>query len=104
MILRTVFNIKVLTISSFYRVYKISLIKKIYEKYEQIIEESGFISMLEILIKSIRCNASIIELPMILNSDNRNDKSKMKILKTSFEYLYFIFFKKIKGTCHKETT
>ena len=35
--------------------------------------------MLEILLKSIKLNARIIEVPMILKSDKRVGKSKMKI-------------------------
>ena len=50
--------------------------------------------MLEILIKSIKAGASIIEVPMQLNSNNRKGKSKMKIYKTSMEYLKFLFREK----------
>ena len=38
--------------------------------------------MLEILLKSIKAGARIIEVPMILRSDLRKDKTKMKIGKT----------------------
>jgi len=88
-ILRVFFDIKVLTLSSFYRVYKIGLINKVKSKHNTIITESGFICALELLIKSIRVEARIIEVPMILKSDKRRGKSKMKILKTSLEYLNF---------------
>jgi len=92
--LRYSFNIKVLTLSSFYRVYKITLLKKIIEKYKEPIEEQGFICMLEILIKSINSFASIIEVPMLLCSERRKGKSKMKVLKTSLRYLKFMILKK----------
>ncbi|MFA6923984.1 MAG: glycosyltransferase [Bacteroidales bacterium] len=94
MLFRSFFNIKVLTLSSFYRVYHISLIKKIKERYGVIIKENGFISMLEILIKAIRVNASIIEVPMLLKSENRKGKSKMKIFKNTLNYIRFLFFNK----------
>jgi dolichol-phosphate mannosyltransferase len=84
--LRYLFEIKVLTLSSFYRVYSISLIKKIKINNSKIISESGFISMLEILVKSIKVKATIVELPMILYSKKRDGRSKMKILKTSLAY------------------
>lgn len=48
--------------------------------------------MLEVLLKAIKCNADIIEVPMILDSGNRIGKSRMKILKTSFEYIRFLLF------------
>jgi len=94
MMFRSIFDIKVLTLSSFYRVYHKSLVRRIQQQNDEIISERGFISMLEILIKSIRCNASIIEVPMTLKSDARKGKSKMKILTTSMCYLRFLFFTK----------
>jgi dolichol-phosphate mannosyltransferase len=88
---RAFFNIKVLTLSSFYRVYRMDLIEKIKRNNHSIIAEPGFISMLEILIKSINLNASIIEVPMKLKSTNRVGKSKMKLFKTFVSYLRFLF-------------
>jgi glycosyltransferase involved in cell wall biosynthesis len=90
-IFRFLFNVKVLTLSSFYRVYKIGLIDKVKSKYTVIISESGFISMIELLIKTINTGATIIEVPMTLYSGQRKGKSKMKIIKTSISYLKFIF-------------
>lgn len=90
MMMRFIFDIKILTLSSFYRAYKIALIKKIKTQYKAIIEEKGFISMLEILIKSIRLNASIIEVPMMLYSSKRKGKSKMKKMKTMMSYFRFM--------------
>lgn len=92
---RYVFDIKTLTLTSFYRVYSIKILKKIKEKYSTIIEEKGFICMLEILLKAIRVNASIIEVPMKLVSGKRKDKSKMKKLKTLKEYIIFLLKQKI---------
>ncbi len=86
LVFRMFFNIKVLTLSSFYRVYKVDLIKRIKEKYGKIIKENGFTCMLELLIKAINVNATLIEVPMVLASNNRIGKSKMKIFKTSVSY------------------
>lgn len=91
MLMRLVFGIKVLTLSSFYRVYSVDLLRKISQRNEEIINEKGFICMVEILIKSIRLNADIIEVPMTLNSDARVGKSKMKVFKTTVNYLKFMF-------------
>lgn len=93
---RFLFNVKVLTLSSFYRVYSIELLREIKEKDKSIITENGFICMLEVLLKAIRCNAKIIEVPMKLNSSKRIGKSKMKIFKTSYAYFKFLFKKGIK--------
>jgi dolichol-phosphate mannosyltransferase len=90
MLMRFIFDIKILTLSSFYRAYRVNLVRKIKTEYQTIIEEKGFISMLEILIKAIRLNASIIEVPMMLYSQKRKGKSKMKKLKTMMSYLRFM--------------
>ena len=90
MLFRAFFNIKVLTLSSFYRVYKITLIKSIKIAYGSIIREKGFICMLEILIKAIHVHAKIIEVPMLLKSDQRKGKSKMKLITNTLSYLRFL--------------
>ncbi len=95
-IFRFIFNVKVLTLSSFYRVHQVEMIKAVKSTYGVIISESGFISMVELLIKSINVGAKIIEVPMTLYSGQRKGKSKMKVIKTSISYLKFIFkYKKI---------
>jgi len=91
--LRYLFDIKVLTLSSFYRVYSIDLIRKIKNNNATIISESGFTSMLEILVKSINEKATIVELPMILYSNKRVGRSKMKILKTSLAYFKYLILR-----------
>jgi dolichol-phosphate mannosyltransferase len=93
---RFVFDIKVQTISSFYRVYTVSLLKRIKIKYTNLIEENGFICMLEILTKAIHSEAKIIEVPMVLKSTKRLGKSKMKIVKTTIDYLKFLLKLKLK--------
>mgnify|MGYP001173394488 CR=1 FL=1 len=95
LIFRFVFDIKVQTLSSFYRVYDISLIKKIKSKYGNISSQNGFICKLDILLRSIKLNANIIEIPMVLKSKNRIGKSKLKILKTTSAYLKFLLKNKI---------
>jgi len=95
--LRSAFNIKVQTLSSFYRVYHISIIKKIKKNYNSIISETGFVSMFEILLKAAKLEASIIEIPMMLKSHNRKDKSKMKIFSTMIQYFKFIIRLGLKG-------
>jgi dolichol-phosphate mannosyltransferase len=88
---RFLFNINVLTLSSFYRVYTVSIIQNIKKKYPEIIKEKGYISKLEILLKAIRCEAHIIEVPMKLHSSRRIGESKMKIFKNSILYFNFLF-------------
>ena len=95
MLFRSIYGVKVLTLSSFYRIYSISILQKIKQNNKQIIEEKGFICMLEILLKAIKEQASVIEVPMILKSEMRKGKSKMKIFKTTKAYLRFLLKKSI---------
>lgn len=90
MLLRTVYEIKVQTLSSFYRVYSFALLERLNKHYDEIIQEKGFISMLEILLKSISLKARIVEIPMVLRSDAREGKSKMKVFKTARRYILFL--------------
>lgn len=94
-IFRAFFSIKVNTLSSFYRVYQLSLLKEIRTKYDILITQNGFICMVEILLKALVVNAKVIEVPMIMQSQNRSGKSKMKIVRTILSYLGFLF--KYKG-------
>jgi dolichol-phosphate mannosyltransferase len=89
LILRLWFDVKVLTLSSFFRLYSVSLLKKIRSEYGELIREKGFISMVEILVKAIRIQAKMIEIPMILDSTKRKGKSKMKVFKTMLSYVRF---------------
>jgi dolichol-phosphate mannosyltransferase len=92
MLMRMVFGVKVLTLSSFYRVYSVELLRNIKSNFGTINKEPGFICMLEILLKAIDCKAKIIEVPMLLKSENRKGKSKMKVFKTFRAYIRFLLF------------
>lgn len=97
-IFRFLFNVQVLTLSSFYRVYRIKLLQILQEKYKtDIIKEKGYVSMLEILLKSVIINSSIIEVPMRLHSSKRIGKSKMKVFQTTLRYLVFLLRAKYCG-------
>ena len=88
--LRFVFDVKVLTLSSFYRIYSVGLLRQVKENHGKVIEETGFISMVEVLVKCIREGATIVEVPMVLHSQKRKGKSKMKVFKTMMDYLKFL--------------
>lgn len=87
---RFLFNIQVLTLSSFYRVYSLSILQKMKAKNQALIAEPGFICMLEILVKAIKEGAKVIEVPMQLHSSKRQGQSKMKVFKTTLRYFRFL--------------
>ncbi len=94
LLFRFLFDLKILTLSSFYRVYSVSLLQKIKQNNNAIITEYGFICMLEILVKAIKQDAKMIEVPMLLKSKKRVGKSKLKVFKTTMAYFRFLLFKK----------
>lgn len=93
---RFLFDIKVLTLSSFYRVYSVSLLKRVQDKFGSTTTEPGFVCMLEILVRSIQCDAKVIEVPMQLHSSKRIGPSNMKVLKTTLHYFRFLVKGKLK--------
>jgi dolichol-phosphate mannosyltransferase len=97
LIFRFLFGIRVLTLSSFYRVYTITILAKINAQHGELIRESGFISMLEILVNALKAEARVIEVPMRLHSGKRNGKSKMKVFRTTIDYFRFLVIRKFRS-------
>lgn len=78
----------ILTMSSFYRLHRGEVIKKLQMLYgSRIIERQGYESMIEMLLKMLYLQTKISEVPMLLDTSRRIGKSKMKILKTVVGYL-----------------
>lgn len=78
----------ILTMSSFFRLYRGSVIRKLQKHYgPAILERNGFESMIELLLKMLYLQTTISEVPMLLDTSRRKGKSKMKILKTIYGYL-----------------
>ncbi len=78
--------------TSGYRGYKTKLIKMMIEKYgEKLIESKGFPINLELLLKSIPFYPKISEIPLVLEYNNKKGKSKIKIIKTIFQYFHLLY-------------
>ena len=65
-----------------YRIYSYDIIKKIKEKYNVIIDTSGFSCMVELLYKANQLRSSINEIPFILRYDEKIGESKMNVTST----------------------
>lgn len=77
-----------LTVSSFYRLHRGSLILRLQEVYgPRIIERSGFESMVEMLMKMVFLGSSISEVAMVLDTSQRIGPSKMKVGRTALGYI-----------------
>ena len=92
MLLKISFPIRgVNTYSSFYRAYDAKRLKMAFEAYEgKILEEKGFVCMVEMLVKLSRLPLKITEEPMVLKCDKREGSSKMRRRRTILGYLMFI--------------
>lgn len=89
---RFLFKLKgIRTLTSFYRAYQVRLIKKAYKEYNgKLIEQPGFACMVEMLLKLLRCGAKVIEVPMVLRCQMRQDDSKMDVPKTILEHVKLV--------------
>jgi dolichol-phosphate mannosyltransferase len=91
-LLKMFFPIKgVNTYSSFYRAFNANTLKMAFVAYDSnLLEEKGFVCMVELLAKLSRLPLKIIEVPMVLRCDKREGVSKMRRRKTISGYLKFI--------------
>jgi dolichol-phosphate mannosyltransferase len=78
------------TLTSFYRAYRWDALKKIADRFDPLIEETGFICQVELLRKSRLAGLKILEIPTRVYSERRIGKSKMKLIKTAVEHLRFL--------------
>lgn len=70
----------ILTISSFYRLYRGSLVQELQRYYGPLIlERHGFECMVELLMKMIYLRSTIAEVPMSLDGGERAGQSKMRV-------------------------
>lgn len=84
-----------LTVSSFFRLYKADTLKKLQRRYGPgIVERAGFECMVEMAMKMAFCGISISEVPMVLDTKARVGKSRMKIMRTIRGYLTLWFHKR----------
>jgi dolichol-phosphate mannosyltransferase len=75
------------TVSSFFRVYRASVLRRGYATYgDNLIQERGFACKAEILIKLSRMGITVAEVPVTLDWSKREGASKMKVLPTMGGY------------------
>tara|TARA_B100000029_G_scaffold328287_1_gene320608 strand:- start:422 stop:1183 length:762 start_codon:yes stop_codon:yes gene_type:complete len=79
-----------------YRAYRIKILKDVSEKIKPFFSESGFSSMVDILLKLQKCNKNINgeEIPIILRYDLKKGKSKMKVINNIFNSIFLILKRK----------
>ena len=78
----------ILTVSSFFRLYRAKALIKMQRVFgPEILERTGFESMVEMVMKITMLKLSLSEVAMELDSSLRKGKSKMKVLQTIIGYL-----------------
>jgi dolichol-phosphate mannosyltransferase len=78
------------TLTSFYRLYNRKALETLSKNGNLVLEETGFICQVEILLKLHRAGLSIVEVPTVLFTDRRKGQSKMNMGKTLISHLRFI--------------
>jgi len=74
-----------------YRAYRISIIRKGFAEYgDQLVSETSFVCMAELLVKLFSVGAKVAEYPLVLRYDLKQGKSKMNIGRTLKRYLHFV--------------
>ena len=93
-----IFRVKgVGTYSSFYRVYRSSILKKVKDVYgDKFITENGFGVFVEFLVKLNLIGAKIREVPASVDWSRKRGKSKMKIIDSTLEH-FSLYIKFLKG-------
>jgi dolichol-phosphate mannosyltransferase len=87
LVFRRALGIEAQTVSSFFRVYRASVLRKSFAHYgSDLMRERGFACKAEILANMARLGARIAEVPVDLDSDRRIGKSKMPIFRTMVAY------------------
>jgi len=88
---------KVDTFSSFYRVHRAPFVARSLGAYgDNLIQEQGFVCVVEMLLKFGLLGAHIAEVPLRLDGSRRKDASKMKVIRTIRGYLQ-LFLDAISG-------
>jgi dolichol-phosphate mannosyltransferase len=86
-VVRRVLGIQAHTVSSFFRVYRASCLRRAEERYgDALIRERGFACKAELLAKIAALGARIEEVPVALDTSRRIGESKMPILRTVLGY------------------
>jgi dolichol-phosphate mannosyltransferase len=87
---RKCLNLPYQTLTSFYRIYRVTTIHQLQKDSYPIFSEKGFICQVEILYKLHRKGFVINEIPTTLFTDRRKGKSKMKLGKTMIAHVRFL--------------
>ncbi len=97
-IVRHALGVQASTVSSFFRVYRASVLRSAHEHYgDALIREPGFACKAELLSKLASLGARIEEVPVALDTSRRIGESKMPIVRTILCYWRMMFRQRLAG-------
>jgi dolichol-phosphate mannosyltransferase len=100
---RTMLGINARTVSSFFRVYRASLLRSGFARYgDGLIREQGFACKAELLVKLSALDARVVEIPVDLDATRRIGKSRMKIWPTMVAYARLMLRRPAAGELDEE--
>lgn len=86
-VVRKMLKIDARTVSSFFRIYRIDVLRRAIDAYgDDLIEEAGFACKAELLAKLLGLGARVDEVPVDLDGSRRVGESKMAVLPTMLGY------------------
>jgi dolichol-phosphate mannosyltransferase len=89
---KLLFRLSVKDVTSGFRCYKASIVRKIVNTYgPNFIESKGFEVAFELLVKAHKLGAKMSEVPIVLDYSKKKGRSKLKIQKTIFNYLRLMY-------------
>jgi dolichol-phosphate mannosyltransferase len=96
LVVRMALRVDAMTVSSFFRVYRASLLDRAFAIYgESLIREPGFACKAELLAKLSAIGARVVEVPTDLDASKRRDESKMRIAPTVFGYFRLLIRQRV---------
>jgi dolichol-phosphate mannosyltransferase len=95
-VVRRSLGVEARTVSSFFRVYRASILRLGVERYgSELIREPGFACKAELLGKLARLGARVHEVPVELDGSRRVGQSKMKVLPTLRAYVRLLWRRRL---------
>lgn len=73
-----------------YRLYRVGALRKADREFPRLIESTAFSCTAEILLKLGRVGAKGAEVPLVLRYDQKGGASKMKVMRTTWDYVRLV--------------
>ncbi|MEM3622987.1 MAG: glycosyltransferase family 2 protein [Candidatus Bathyarchaeia archaeon] len=90
-LVKSLFHLQVRDATSGFRCFRAHLLKVLCSVFkDKIIESTGFVASLELLLKAVRFGGVVREVPILLDYGKKGGASKMRLLSTVFGYLSLI--------------